>query len=134
MSIKLTEEQVMLRDSIRRMVERHVAPLVPSMEETDRFPEELVPIFGDMGLLQLWLPEEYDGPGGDLKTVCIAKEEIAKVSLAAATLCANNSISFVLPLLHYGTEAQKKRWLPLAAQGRLVTSIGITEPQSGSDV
>ena len=134
MTLKLTEEQVMLRDSIRRMVEKHVAPLVPSMEETDRFPEELVPIFGDMGLLQLWLPEQYDGPGGDLKTVCIAKEEIAKVSLAAATLCANNSISFILPLLHYGTEAQKKRWLPLAAQGRLVTSIGITEPQSGSDV
>ena len=128
------EEHEMLRDSIRRMVARDVAPLVSSMEGTDRFPEELVPIFGDMGLMQLWLPEEYGGPGGDLTTVCIAKEEIAKVSLAAATLCGNNSISFVLPILHYGTEEQKQRWLPLAAEGRLVSAIGITEPQTGSDV
>ncbi|WP_263144925.1 acyl-CoA dehydrogenase family protein [Pseudomonas sp. RIT-PI-AD] len=128
------EEHEMLRDSIRRMVARDVAPLVPSMEGSDRFPEELVPIFGDMGLLQLWLPEEYGGPGGNLTTVCIAKEEIAKVSLAAATLCGNNSISFVLPILHYGTEEQKNRWLPLAAEGRLVSAIGITEPQTGSDV
>jgi alkylation response protein AidB-like acyl-CoA dehydrogenase len=128
------EEQVMMRDSIRRMVEKHVKPLVPDLEKTDRFPEELVPVFGDMGLLQLWLPEEYGGPGGDLTTVCLAKEEIAKVSLSAATLCANNSISFILPLLHFGTEAQKQRWLPLAAQGRLISAIGITEPQTGSDV
>ncbi|WP_110948866.1 acyl-CoA dehydrogenase family protein [Pseudomonas bohemica] len=130
----VNEEHQMLRESIRRMVARDIAPLVPSMEGTDRFPHELVPIFGDMGLLQLWLPEEYGGPGGDLTTVCIAKEEIAKVSLAAATLCGNNSISFVLPILHYGTEEQKQRWLPLAAEGRLVSAIGITEPQTGSDV
>lgn len=128
------QEHEMLRDSIRRMVARDVAPLVPSMEESDRFPEELVPIFGDMGLLQLWLPEEYGGPGGDLTSVCIAKEEIAKVSLAAATLCGNNSISFILPILYYGSEEQKRRWLPLAAEGRLVSAIGITEPQTGSDV
>ena len=107
--MRLTEEQVMMRDSIRRMVKDHVAPLVQSLEETDRFPHELVPIFGDMGLLQLWLPEEHGGPGGNLQTVCIAKEEIAKVSLAAATLCANNSISFILPLLYYGTPEQKAR-------------------------
>ncbi len=134
MPVQFTEEQLMMRDGIRRMVQRDVAPLVPTMEDADRFPHELVPIFGDMGLLQLWLPEDHGGPGGNLKTVCLAKEEIAKVSLAAATLCANNSISFVLPLLHYGTEAQKAKYLPLAAEGRLVTSIGITEPQSGSDV
>ena len=132
--MRLTEEQVMMRDSIRRMVQKDVLPLVPEMEGSDSFPDKLVPVFGDMGLLQMWLPEEYDGPGGNLTTVCIAKEEIAKVSLAAATLCANNSISFVLPLLYYGTEAQKARWLPEAAKGRLISSIGITEPQSGSDV
>lgn len=130
----VNEEHEMLRDSIRRMVARDVAPLVPSLEGTDRFPDELVPVFGDMGLLQLWLPEEYGGPGGDLTTVCIAKEEIAKVSLAASTLCGNNSISFILPILHYGSEEQKRRWLPLAAEGRLVSAIGITEPQTGSDV
>jgi acyl-CoA dehydrogenase len=132
--MRLDEDLVAIRDSVRRMVQKHVVPLVASMEAEDRFPQELVPVFGDMGLLQLWLPEEYGGPGGNLKTVCIVKEEIAKVSLAAATLCGNNSISFVLPLLHFGTEEQKSRWLPLAAEGRLVSAIAVTEPQSGSDV
>jgi len=132
--MRLNEEQVSIQDSVRRMVQKDIVPLVAGMEESDRFPSELVPIFGDMGLLQLWLPEEYGGPGGNLKTVCIVKEEIAKVSLAAATLCGNNSISFVLPILHYGTEEQKQRWLPLAAEGRLVTAIAVTEPQAGSDV
>ncbi|WP_244832020.1 acyl-CoA dehydrogenase family protein [Caballeronia sp. TF1N1] len=132
--MRLDEDLVAIRDSVRRMVQKHVVPLVASMEAEDRFPQELVPVFGDMGLLQLWLPEEYGGPGGNLKTVCIVKEEIAKVSLAAATLCGNNSISFVLPLLHFGTEEQKSRLLPLAAEGRLVSAIAVTEPQSGSDV
>jgi acyl-CoA dehydrogenase len=134
MMMRLSEELVSIQDSVRKMVQKHVVPLVAGMEAEDRFPAELVPVMGDMGLLQLWLPEEYGGPGGNLKTVCIVKEEIAKVSLAAATLCGNNSISFVLPLLHFGTEEQKKRWLPLAAEGRLVSAIAVTEPQAGSDV
>lgn len=122
------------RDTIKRIAAKEVAPLVESMEETDRFPHELVEVFGDAGLLQLWLPEEYGGPGGDLTTVCVAKEEMAKVSLAAATLLGNNSISFILPLLNFGTPEQKNRWLPEAATGRLVSAIGMTEPGAGSDV
>ena len=88
-----------------------------------------------MGLLQLWIPEQYGGPGGDLTTVCIAKEEIAKGgSLAASTLCANNSVGLVLPLLHFGTEAQKERYLTEAAKGRTIAAVAMTEPQAGSDV
>lgn len=128
------EEHEAFRDAVRKMVQKHVAPIVADLEATDRFPAELVPVFGDMGLLQLWLPEEYGGPGGNLTLVCIAKEEIAKVSLAASTLCANNSISFILPILNHGTEAQKRKYLPLAAEGRLISAIAITEPQTGSDV
>ena len=62
----LTEEQTAFVDSIRRMVERHVAPIAAEIDESDRFPEELVPIFGDMGLLQQWVPEEYGGPFPDI--------------------------------------------------------------------
>lgn len=132
--MRFTEEHEAFREAVRRMAERHIAPIVADLEATDRFPAELVPIFGDMGLLQLWLPEEYGGPGGNLTLVCIAKEEIAKYSLAVATLCANNSISFILPILNYGTEAQKAHYLPMAAEGRLISAIAITEPQTGSDV
>lgn len=132
--MSLSAELQAFRESVRRMVVSEVAPLVAEMEATDRLPRRLVSVFGEMGLLQLWLPEAYGGPGGNLLTVCIAKEEIAKVSLAAATLCANNSISFILPVLHFGTAAQRDRWLPLAAKGGLISAIGVTEPQSGSDV
>lgn len=132
--MKFSEEQEMLRDMVRRVADEQVRPLVAGMEETKRFPEELVEVFGDLGLLQMWVPEEYDGPGGDLTSVCIAKEEIGKVSLAASTLCANNSIGLILPLLHFGSEAQKQRYLPEAARGRTISCVAITEPEAGSDV
>ncbi|WP_326522827.1 acyl-CoA dehydrogenase family protein [Sphingomonas sp.] len=132
--MQFSEEIEAFRETVRRIGEDHVAPIVADLERTDRFPHELVEVFGDAGLLQLWLPEEYGGPGGNLTLVCIAKEELAKFSLAASTLCANNSISFVLPILNFGSEEQKARWLPEAAKGRLVSAIGMTEPQAGSDV
>ncbi len=132
--MKFSEEQEMLRDMVRRVAEEQVRPLVAGMEETKRFPEELVEVFGDLGLLQMWVPEAYGGPGGDLTSVCIAKEEIGKVSLAASTLCANNSIGLILPLLHFGSEAQKERYLPQAAKGRTISAVAITEPEAGSDV
>jgi acyl-CoA dehydrogenase len=132
--VKFSEEQEMLRDMVRKVANEQVRPLVAGMEETKRFPEELVEVFGGLGLLQMWVPEDYGGPGGDLTSVCIAKEEIGKVSLAASTLCANNSIGLILPLLYFGSEAQKQRYLPEAAKGRTISSVAITEPEAGSDV
>ncbi|MBB5399504.1 MULTISPECIES: acyl-CoA dehydrogenase family protein [Paraburkholderia] len=132
--MKFSEEQEMLRDMVRRVADEQVRPLVAEMEETRDFPDALVEVFGDLGLLQMWIPEEYGGPGGNLTSVCIAKEEIGKVSLAASTLCANNSIGLILPLLHFGTDAQRARYLPEAAKGRTISSVAITEPEAGSDV
>ncbi len=132
--MKLDEARELFRDSMRRLTAEKVLPIVADLEKTDRFPSELAEIFGDMGLLQLWIPEEYGGPGGDLTTVCVAKEEIAKGCLAAATLCANNSVGLILPLLHFGTEAQKRRYLTEAAKGRTIAAVAMTEPQAGSDV
>ncbi|MGO8914292.1 MAG: acyl-CoA dehydrogenase family protein [Stellaceae bacterium] len=130
----LSDEQIAFRDSIRRMVERHVAPIAAELDETDRMPKELIPVFGDMGLLQLWVPEEYGGPGGNLTMVCLAREEIARVSEAAALLAGQNSIGIILPLLHFGTEEQRRRFLPEVAKGRTMTAVAMTEPQAGSDV
>ncbi|MGN6114919.1 MAG: acyl-CoA dehydrogenase family protein [Nitrobacter sp.] len=130
----LTEEQSAFVDSIRRMVERHIAPIAAEIDETDRFPEELVPIFGDMGLLQQWVPEEYGGPGGNLTMLCLAKHEIEKVSMACSILAGQNSMGMVLPVLHFGSEEQKRRFLPLAAKGRTLTAVAMSEPHCGSDV
>jgi len=130
----VNEDRLALKDSIRRMVEKEVLPLAAEIDDTDRFPVEWRKTFGELGLLQMWVPEEYGGPGGDLTSVCIAKEETGKASLTASTLCCNNSIGLILPLLNFGTEEQKQKWLPRSGRGELVTAVAMTEPGTGSDV
>ena len=131
--MKFTEEQTAFRDSIRRMVEKDVAPIAAEIDETDRFPEELVKLFGEMGLMQLWVPEAYGGPNGNLTMMCIAREEISRVSPACGSIAGLNTM-FIMPLLHFGTEEQRQRFLPIIAKGGVVTAIAISEPQAGSDV
>ncbi|MCO6385288.1 acyl-CoA dehydrogenase family protein [Oceanicola sp. 502str15] len=129
-----TEEQIAFRDMIRKFAEKEVEPRAAEIDESDEFPADLAKKFGEMGLLQLWVPEEYGGPGGDLTTVCIAKEEIGKYSLTASALCGNNSIGLILPILHMGTDEQKKKYLTESATGTKIAAVAITEPQTGSDV
>ena len=126
-------EEAAFRDSVRKMVARHVAPIAAEIDETDRFPLELVKLFGEMGLMQLWVPEKYGGPNGNLTMVCIAREEISKASPACASIAGLNSM-FIMPLLHFGSEEQRQKYLPIIAGGGVVTAIAISEPQAGSDV
>lgn len=132
--MRFTEEQLAFQDTIRRFAEAEIAPIAHRIDEEDVIGSDLIEKFGDMGLLQLWVPEEYGGPGGSLALVCIAKEEIGRYSLSASALCANNSIGLILPILALGTDEQKKKYLSEAASGRLITAIAMTEPQAGSDV
>ena len=131
--MNFTEEQIAFRDSVRRMAEKHVAPIAAEIDETDRFPTELVKLFGEMGLMQLWVPEKYGGPEGNLTMVCIAREEISRFSPAAGSIAGLNTM-FSMPLLHFGSEEQRQRFLPKIAAGGVVTAIAISEPQAGSDV
>eukprot|EP01036_Dinobryon_divergens_P019562 gene19562-26727_t len=129
-----TELQAALLDSLQRVVDKEIAPLAQQMDEEEKFPEHLIRIFGDMGLMQARVPEEYGGPGLDLTTTCMAKELVARVSMTGAQLINQNTISFVLPLLHVGTDEQRRKWLPRVAKGGVVSSVAITEPHAGSDV
>jgi alkylation response protein AidB-like acyl-CoA dehydrogenase len=131
--MNFTEDQLAFQDSIRRMVARHVKPIAAEIDETDRFPTELVRLYGEMGLMQLWIPEEYGGPNGNLTMMCIAREEISRVSPACGSIAGLNTM-FIMPLLHFGTEEQRRRFLPPVAKGGVVTAIAISEPQAGSDV
>ena len=131
--MNFTEEQNAFRDSIQKVVARHVAPVAAEIDATDRFPTEIVKLFGEMGLMQLWVPEQYGGPNGNLTMVCIAREEISKVSPACASIAGLNSM-FIMPLLHFGSEEQRRKYLPIIAGGGVVTAIAISEPQAGSDV
>ena len=128
-----TEEQLAFREGIRRMVERHVVPIAAEIDENRRFPAELIPIYGDMGLMQLWVPEKYGGPEGNLTLVCMAREEIARASASCALLAGINTM-FIMPLMHFGTEEQRRHYLPIVAKGRSMTAVAISEPEAGSDV
>src|SRR6201992_976634 len=130
--MNFTEEQNAFRDSIQKVVARHVAPVAAEIDATDRFPTEIVKLFGEMGLVKLWVPDIYGGPTGNLTMVCIAREEISKVSPACASIAGLNTM-FIMPLLHFGSEEQRKRFLPIIARGGVVTAIAISEPQAGSD-
>ena len=130
--MKFTEEQLALRDAVRRVVAKEVAPIAAEIDETDRFPHEIVRLFGEMGLMQLWVPEAYGGPGADLTTVCMVREEISRVSPACGSIAGLNSM-FALPLMHFGSEEQRRRFLPRLAEGGVVTATAISEPQAGSD-
>lgn len=105
--MRFNEQQPALRDALRRMTDERIRPLAGEVDENDRFPVEWKQLFGEMGVLQMWVPEEYGGPGGDLVSVCIAKEGTARGSLTASTLACNNSIGLILPVVHFGTHAQK---------------------------
>jgi len=106
--MSLTEEQLAFRDTVRKMVGKHVAPIAAAIDETDRFPLELVKLFGEMGLMQLWVPEQYGGPNGNLTMMCIAREEISRASPACASIAGLNTM-FIMPLLHFGSEEQRTK-------------------------
>ncbi|WP_370322107.1 acyl-CoA dehydrogenase family protein [Oricola sp.] len=133
-STELDDDLRMFQDSVRRMVEKEVAPIAAKIDQDDDMPHSLVPIFGELGLVQIMVPEEYGGPGGTLTMACMAKEEVAKASFAVSHLVGATSIAMALPLTHYGTEEQRKKYLPEIAEGRTLTCIGLTEPHTGSDV
>src|SRR5258705_5680569 len=131
--MNFTEEHLAFRDTIRKMVAKHVAPIAAEIDETDRFPLEIVKLFGEMGLMQLWVPEQYGGPNGNLTMVCIAREEIATVSPACSSIAGVNSM-FIIALLHFGSEEQRRKFLPIIAQRGVVTAIAISEPHTRSAV
>jgi alkylation response protein AidB-like acyl-CoA dehydrogenase len=128
-----TDEQIAFRESVRRMAEKHVAPIASDIDASDRFPLEIVNLLGEQGLMQLWVPEKYGGPNGNLTMVCIAREEISRFSPACGSIAGLNTM-FIMPLLHFGSEEQRQRYLPRLAKGGVVTAIALSEPQAGSDV
>ena len=132
--MQFTAEQIAFRETLKRFIDKEVAPIADEVDRNDRFPAELVPKFGDMGLLQLRLPEQYGGPGANLTTVCIAAEEFAKVSESIALISGQNGIAMIVPLMQFGNEEQRRRFFPQIAEGRTMTAVAITEPQSGSDI
>src|SRR2546429_1727551 len=133
MDFELSEEHAALRASVREFAREVVAPVIGEHYEKHTFPYEIVRQMGAMGLFGLPFPEEYGGMGGDYFALCIALEELARVdSSVAITLEAAISLG-AMPIHRYGTEEQKRRWLPMLTSGEALAAFGLTEPGFGSD-
>ncbi len=129
----LTEEQQMLRDMVRDFALNEVKPIAAEIDQTCRFPMENIKKMGDLGLLGIVFPTEYGGAGMDYVSYAIAVEELSRVCASTGiTLAAHVSLG-VYPIYAFGSEAQKKEWLPRLCSGEILGAFGLTEPNAGSD-
>jgi alkylation response protein AidB-like acyl-CoA dehydrogenase len=133
MNFNLSEEQLMIRETVRDFAEREIKPVAQELDEKAEFSYDLTKKMGELGLFGMYLPEKYGGQGLDTLSYIIAVEEIARIDGSqAATLAAHNSLG-IGPLYEYGTEEQKMKYLPKLCTGNALWGFGLTEPNAGSD-
>jgi short-chain 2-methylacyl-CoA dehydrogenase len=129
----LSDELESLRKTVEEFAHDVVAPQIGELYEREEFPYDIVRQMGEMGLFGLPFPEEYGGMGGDYFALCLALEELARVdSSVAITLEAGVSLG-AMPVYRFGTEEQKREWLPQLCAGTMLGAFGLTEPGGGSD-
>ena len=133
MDFRPTEEQEILRRTVREFAETELGPHVMAWDEAQHFPMELLPALADLGLLGIQLPEEYGGSGMSAVDYCICIEEIARVCPAIALSVAAHNGLCSSHIATFGSEAQKREYLPRLARGEVLGAWGLTEANAGSD-
>lgn len=133
MSFQLTEEHQMIRDMAREFAETELRPGVIDRDEQQYFPRELLTRMGELGFLGMMVGEEYGGGGMDTVSYVLAMEEIAKWDASAAVIMSVNNSLVCWGIEHFGTEEQKKKYLPLLASGEKIGAFCLSEPEAGSD-
>jgi short/branched chain acyl-CoA dehydrogenase len=129
----LTEEQELVRRTVREFAEDRIAPAAEELDRESRFPYDIVGELAELGLMGIPIPEEYGGAGGDMVSYALAVEELTRVdSSVAITVAAHTSLG-TMPIFLFGSEDQKRQWLPDLASGRRLGAFGLTEPGAGSD-
>ena len=133
MDFSLSEHHELLRKTVREFARAEVLPHARKWDEEERFPKEIVPRLAELGLLGIRIPEEYGGSGMDVTSYAICVEEIARVDGSLALTVASHNGLGTGHILAFGSEAQKKKYLPKAARGEWLAAWALTEPGSGSD-
>jgi len=129
----LSREHELVRGTVRDFAVEKIAPVAEALDREHRFPYELVAELAALGLMGMPFPEEYGGAGTDTLSYAIAIEELTRVdSSVAITVAAHTSLG-TMPIFLFGTEEQKREWLPDLASGRRLAAFGLTEPGAGSD-
>ena len=133
MDFELSEDHELLRQTVRDFAEERIAPVAEELDREHRFPYEIVETLAELGLMGIPIPEEHGGGGGDTLAYAIAVEELTRIdSSVAITVAAHTSLG-TMPILLFGSDEQKERWLPELASGRRLAAFGLTEPEAGSD-
>lgn len=130
---ELTEEQRLVRKTARDFAADVVRPLARKIDHEHYFPEELIPQLGALGFLGVFVPEEYDGAGLDYVSYSLVIEELARVCASTSVIVSAHNSLCIWPILQYGTEEQKKRYLPQLAAGKQLGCFALSEPGTGSD-
>jgi len=132
MDYLLTEQQTMIRDLARKVAREKIKPIAAKYDETEEFAWDIVKVLVDSDLFGVYIPEQYGGLGGGVMDMCLVAEELSKACGGIALGFAATALG-TFPILLYGSEEQKKRYLPDIAKGKKLASFCITEAEAGSD-
>ncbi len=133
MDFDLSPDHELIRRTVREFAVGEVAPVAEELDRTKSFPYEIVAKLGKLGLMGIPFPQEYGGGGGDTLAYALAVEELTRVdSSVAITLCAHTSLG-TQPIYLFGSEEQKREWMPRLCAGEKLGAFGLTEPEAGSD-
>ncbi len=133
MDFKLSKEQAMLQKLFQDFAENEVKPIAADVDEEERFPEETVKKMAKLGMMGIYLPKEYGGAGADYLSYVMAVEEMAKVCGTTSVILSAHTSLCCNPIFEYGTEEQKRKYLPDLLSGKKIGAFGLTEPSAGTD-
>ncbi len=133
MDFALNEEQEMIRDAARDFAQREIAPVAAEFDASGEFPLQTIRMAGELGFMGIEIPEEFGGSALDTISYAIVVEEISAADAAHGTIVSVNNSLFGVPLLEFGTQEQKEKFLQPVASGQVTGAYALTEPQSGSD-
>jgi butyryl-CoA dehydrogenase len=134
MNFDLTNDQKMLQDQVRKFAQTELAPLAPEIDKSGEFPWASLKKMAQLGLLGVIVPEQYGGSGFDFVSLAIAIEEISRACASTGVIVAVNNSLTTYPIVQFGNEDQKKKYLPPLCSGEKIGAFGLTEPNAGSDV
>jgi len=132
MNYLLTEEQIMIRDLCRQIADEKIRPAAAEFDKTEKFPTEIMKVLAQSDLFGIFVPEEYGGTGISVLSLCLATEELSKACGGIAVCYAASALG-TFPIILFGSDEQKKKYLPALAKGEKLAAFGLTEPAAGSD-
>jgi short/branched chain acyl-CoA dehydrogenase len=133
MNFDLSDDHRLIQSTVREFAVQEVRPVAEELDRTKSFPYEIVAKLGALGLMGIPFPEEFGGGGGDTLAYALAVEELTRIdSSVAITLCAHTSLG-TQPIYLFGSDEQKREWLPQLCSGERLGAFGLTEPEAGSD-